>query len=242
MATRTEEWVASAQDERVRSWRRASVESRDRWISEHSAEIDVYVGSFGGVASSSIAWFLHYSGIRTNPPDDEAMVKHVNSPDHPLLEPFSIDQFVYVVGDPRVAIASLFRRGIFQFHAPKLTDGFYRPSSDVTLASFASEGRDLLGIQQHTDSWMRPSGRKVSVVNDATDASHVQLFLDQLSFGLRWPERQRNRSRSTTLDSLPRRALEQLDSTYGALTEKLAGMPACTTLPQRTSEVGTLDE
>ena len=227
MSDASTDWVDSASTSRSRMWRANAVEARDAWLAQNGPKLDFFVGSFGGVASSSLAWFLTYQGVITNPPDDEACIKHVNSPAHPLLEPFEIQTFVYVVGDPVLAVASIFRRGLAELHSPKLTDGEFMIQPGVTLDEYAHLEVDMFDFESHVENWCEGHLATVIVANDVTNPANAQAVLDELKLGHLWPERQAARERSSTRSKIGDASLALLEATYGGLHEKLLAFPPC---------------
>lgn len=136
---------------------------------------------------------------------------------------------VYVLGDPRDAVLSVFRRGIQVGH----WTGLHHYGEDVpvpaaldSLAAFVEKGEDLFALDDHVQQWLdHPPGYPVMFlrfnrVDEAWDdvAEFVGLphGTPRLSF----------ESRHSDWRSEAPVVRDMLDSLYGGLAERIDQMPA----------------
>jgi hypothetical protein len=113
---------------------------------------EVIVASFGGVGTSFLMSFIaRFKKI--NDADDKDHYKH--SP----LPPVSFNpniKFIYVYGDPKLAVISLFRRGFHRKQARKLqwgTSFAQAVPQDMTLQEYADQGVDCFLLKEHFWNW-----------------------------------------------------------------------------------------
>jgi hypothetical protein len=114
--------------------------------------IQVVVGSSGGVGTSFLIEFLQKYKV-TNHPADRDGLKHLPVP--PIS--FNPDvRFVYIYGNPVMAVVSLFRRNYQVVQSRKLSK--YKSHTDLlthqtTLREFALGGVDAFGLREHFENW-----------------------------------------------------------------------------------------
>lgn len=119
--------------------------------------IEVVVTSFGGVGTSFLMFYLaQFKEI--NSPEDRDSLKHLPLP------PISFNpriKFIYVYGDPRLAVISLFRRGYHHLQSYKLQSYKLRWDIDsqsliprkMTIQEYAALGIDRFRFREHFYNW-----------------------------------------------------------------------------------------
>ncbi len=115
--------------------------------------IQVVVGSGGGVGTTFLIEFLaRYLSV--NDPHDRDGLKHLRLP------PLSFDsslRFVFVHGDPRAAVVSLFRRRFHSAQAAKLQRFAAAPRCPIpygmSLEEYVAQGRDCFAFEAQFDNW-----------------------------------------------------------------------------------------
>lgn len=187
-------------------------------------QTEVVVVSFGGVGTS---FLLEYLGrhMRTNAAHDEDGFKH--SP----LPPISMNpdlRFVYLHGDPRVAVVSLFNRCFHHDQSIKMQcwrRGALGPiPRDMTLEQYVADGIDRLYLRDHFLNWYEryPAGPTMFLRYE-TLFDHLDALFDFL--GMK-PENEadmpRKKERETKLSGLDPEILGRLDAMYAELTSDLS--------------------
>ena len=118
-------------------------------------KMNLVITSFGGCATTTL--LRYFSTLyNTNSISDQDGLKHLPFP------PISFNKnlkFIYLYGDPRQTVASIFRRNFQHVHSIKLQQGMkvtstksYVPSSD-SIEKYASNGIDNFHLQNHFQNW-----------------------------------------------------------------------------------------
>ncbi|MGH9890425.1 MAG: hypothetical protein ACREA0_00255 [bacterium] len=132
--------------------------------------------------------------------------------------------FIYVYGDPILAVMSLYRRGYAQIQARRNGRISTRPIPE-TVDDYARQGIDNLRLTRHLESWLHISGERPLVFvdsrrvwdNGSTLLGILGLDPSQLTF----PERRPRASDLGVLSERTKRSLMSLYENYYALAEEL---------------------
>jgi hypothetical protein len=165
-------------------------------------------------------------------------IKHIDSPNHPVLRRYKVKKAIYLVSDPRETVLSLFRRNYAMNMLTKLrtqhsTPQEYSQALEASkpeiesLAEFLSNGKDLFGFEQHWRNW-QTAGLRFPVMFVRFEALHRSF--DRILEYLELPEELEKsfpawRPRASKLDSLTERENEQLDRIYRSLAEQIIDGP-----------------
>ena len=187
----------------------------------------VQVTSFGGSGTTAVCRHLLAANVDLQPGPGQWPFKHRRWP--PTAEEVP-DGFrvLYIVGDPRDAILSIFRRNLQYGHYRSL----HRKEPDAgaralleTLQAFLDGGTDVFELDDHVDRWLtHPPGYRVMVVryeciHDVWPDVHEFVGLDRDHPPLAQRER-RNDWRT-----IPSPQRDQLDGIYGALARRIEAFP-----------------
>ncbi|MEQ8909268.1 MAG: hypothetical protein RIC95_08750 [Vicingaceae bacterium] len=116
-------------------------------------DTEVVVASYGGVGTTFLIEFIR-KFKKTNCAHDSDGVKH--SPLPPLSNNPKI-KFVYIYGDPRLAVISLFRRKFHRAQSRKLLMYSKEDRSllkdNTTLAEYLTWRKDLFRFERHFQNW-----------------------------------------------------------------------------------------
>lgn len=190
-------------------------------------DMSTVVASFGGVATTAL---LHYvREYRTaNDPRDSDGLKHL------VIPPVSLNagaKYVYVYGDPRNAVLSLFRRDFQHPHSVKLRR--YRRGApapipwECTLEEYLSAGVDKFHFRDHFYNWYEDYLSAVPTMFIRYDALHAnaESVLDFLDIPMTeidgFPPYKARESDLSRLDAETRR---MLDAMYRDFAEELRAM------------------
>jgi hypothetical protein len=188
------------------------------------------VVSAGGVATTFLLDFFGERGIRCNDSHDRDTLKHCPRPPITLNRRLKV---VYVVGDPVVAVGSLFRRG-YQHEAFSKFTRFSgaKPCAKALsdLRTYAETKQDLLMLERHFLNWTNRFQVYSTFVVKYDDI--WTCFPDMLDF-LGLPpqfscELSEKRSRESTL---PREISDLLEQTYSTLRGRVNSLEGFTVLP-----------
>ena len=204
--------------------------------------LDCLVVTYGGAGSSFLLEFLS-DHLRTN--DSVSHIdglKHIHSPQHPILDLYEVKRAVYIFADPVRAILSVFRRG-YQHVIPKVNanhrsvteylDYIAKNTPDLDLDEFVRTGIDLFNVERHFHNW---TSQPAPFPRLCLKYEHLFAQLPRLfSFlGLSdsllssFPDR---RPRASSLEIESRQARDGLEAMYGALSRRLASLPPCWEIP-----------
>ncbi|MEM6326466.1 MAG: hypothetical protein AAF791_05050 [Bacteroidota bacterium] len=198
--------------------------------------IDLAVVSYGGVGTTFLMRFLkQYRRINRLTGADAFKQSPV-----PLLSANPAIRFIYVHGDPRLAAASLFRRGFHSVQSVTLRrwqPGVEAVSEDLTLDEYARTGVDVFGLREHVSNWYEtyPVSGPTLFVRYETMHDHIGTILDfagiPASERAHFPPRQTRLSQREALD--PETA-EGLDRMYAETAEYLERLADVEIRPQST--------
>lgn len=201
-------------------------------------QYDVIVVSYGGSGTTMLLDFLapHMRVNSSNSFVDG--IKHINSPDHPVLRYKKIERAIYLVADPREATLSLFRRNYALRMIAKLkakhsnTEEYrrfvetYQPNI-LNLSDFLQRGEDLFGFRKHWQQWHEDTA-SFPVLFVRYDALHDSIaeILEFLGLPARlkddFPSR---RQRATRLNELTIEDRRRLDRIYEDMATEIAEAP-----------------
>ena len=125
---------------------------------------DVIVVSFGGAGTTMLLEFLA-PYLKVNHKNSYVDgLKHIYTPEHPILKNNSVEKVIYLMSDPRDSVLSIFRRNYAEDMIAKLQAKHSSPEeynrivsehrSRVTnLADFIEIGDDVFGFKEHWKQW-----------------------------------------------------------------------------------------
>lgn len=205
-------------------------------------ELECIVVTPGGAGSTFVLRCLS-NFLRTNDPNSQRDgIKHIHTPQHPILDLYDVKRAVYLFDDPQRAVLSIFRRG-YQHVIPKVNanhrsaaeylDYVRAHTPELDLDEFLRRGVDLFRCERHFRNWTE------------LPAPFPRLFLkyghlyEQLPrlfafLGLpakllaRFPAQQPRESRLEAESAGRRRGLEAM---YGDLSRTMASLPAVWEIP-----------
>ena len=192
-------------------------------------DIEVVVGSYGGVGTT---FFLDFVAQfkKTNHPQDEDKIKHLGMP------PVSFNKnvrFVYIYGDPMEAATSLFGRGMHNYQSKKLQRDQKAVSEpiplDLSLEDYAKAGVDQFQFRRHFYNWyqdylIHPT-LFIRYEKIWEHKEEIFKFLDLPMSELdNFPEKKERRSK---LADLSEPVLSGLDTMYGDFVKELNEIGEC---------------
>lgn len=118
----------------------------------------IYVVGPGGSGQTYFMQFLQQAGINTNSPGDEDKLKHLPSPNSPLLKDLPIERCFFIFNEPYKAIQSHLRRKWLHAQVDKLGNPYKLPSCDIDVIDKVNtlvllNGRDVTGIDFQFNNW-----------------------------------------------------------------------------------------
>ena len=192
-------------------------------------DIEVVVGSYGGVGTTFFLDFIS-KFKKTNHPQDDDKIKHLTVP------PVSFNKnvrFVYIYGNPVEAVPSLFGRGMANFQSKKLQrdqEIINEPISlDTTLEEYALARVDKFLFRRHFYNWYRDCLMHPTLfiryekIWDHKEEIFKFLDLPMSEIG-NFPEKKQRRSR---LADLPDPVHEGLVDMYGSFSDELDEIGEC---------------
>jgi hypothetical protein len=193
----------------------------------HRIDHTVQVTSFGGSGTTALCDHLAGLGVDLQKGPAHWPFKHQRQPPkaHEVPDGFRV---VYLVGDPRDAVLSIFRRRWQLGHYEGMNGEAPGPQARRRLASlddFLEAGVDDFRLAEHLHGWLgHDPAYPVMFVRYADMVSVWNELCDFVGLG---PERPvvGIRPRNSDWRSLPQRQIECLDAMYGDLAAEIAGMP-----------------
>lgn len=187
----------------------------------------VQVTSFGGSGTTAVCRHLLDAGVDLQPGPGQWPFKHRRWP--PTVDEVPPGfRVLYIVGDPRDAVLSIFRRTLQFGHYRSL----HRKEPDATvrarmasLETYLAAGVDDFELDDHVSRWLsHPPGYPVMVVryeriHEVWPEVHEFVGLDPTHP----PLPQRERRNDWRVIPAPQR--EQLDAIYGALARRIEALP-----------------
>jgi hypothetical protein len=183
--------------------------------------LDWWIVSHGGVATTTILEFLKAHG-NVNDPADRDGLKHLVRPPTGVRPRGA---FIYVYGDPVLAVISLYVRGYAGLQARKNGHVSIRPIPR-SVDDYASQGFDALRLTRHLQSWLLAPARWPVVFVDSRrlwdNSTTLLMMLGLDKRELTFPEKRGRRSDECALSERTRHSLTRLYAGYNAIT---AGLP-----------------
>jgi hypothetical protein len=201
------------------------------------ARLDTIVVSYGGSGSTFLLEFLRQH-LRVNASNSwHDGIKHINSPNHPILELYEVRRAVYLYGDPRAALVSLYRRN-FQVHVIPKVNAMHRSVAEyaeyvaktpmnLTFDEFLENGRDLLNCTRHLLNWLTERTdfplMYVKYEHLLEHIGELLTFLDlPSSLAVEFPA---SMKRATALENLTEAQRRKLSSIYGEFLKLFEALP-----------------
>jgi hypothetical protein len=209
-------------------------EVADLAIRRHASHGDPYriehrvqVTSFGGSGTTALCDHLLAAGVELQPGPAQWPFKHRRTPPTADQVPDGF-RVVYVVGDPRNAVLSLFRRGIQYGHYEALNE---RPPEAPTaerlrdLESFLAGDGDPFDLADHVHGWLHhPPGYEVLFARQEHMRAEWPKIADFVGLPSDHPAL-RGRTRSSDWSSRPEGVRARLQELYGPLAAQIEAMP-----------------
>lgn len=188
----------------------------------------VQVTSFGGSGTTALVDRLLAAGVDLQKGPAQWPFKHHRIPPagHEVPAGFRV---VYVVGDPRDAVLSLFRRG-YQFGHYEALHAGRSPGPDVaadlqSLDDFLAGGVDHFELADHVERWLHhPPGYPVMVVRYDHLAESWPQIDEFVGIGPGAPAFAA-RDRRSDWRSAPPEVQQGLERLYGELADRIASLP-----------------
>lgn len=187
------------------------------------------VTSFGGSGTTALCEHLAAHGVDLPPTPGCFPFKHQRRPPESAAVPRGF-RAIYLVGDPRDAVVSVFRRGLQDGHYIGMRMSLPPPEVEsrlATLAAFAEAGIDDFLMADHLAGWTSAVDRGYPIVLVRTEALHDAWpdFLDSVDLPRDIPPLPRV-TRSSDWREMPAQVRSSLDCMYGRLAERISSMPA----------------
>lgn len=192
-------------------------------------DIEVVVGSYGGVGTTFFLDFVSRFKT-TNHPQDEDKIKHLGMP------PVSFNRnvrFVYIYGDPMEAATSLFGRGMHNYQSKKLQRDQDAVNEaiplDLTLEEYAKAGVDQFQFRRHFFNWYRDYLIHPTLfIRYEKIWDHKEEIFEFLGLPMNeienFPQKKERRSK---LAELPEPVLSGLEAMYGDFVRELDDIGEC---------------
>ena len=181
------------------------------------------ISSFGGCCTSMLIKFLNpWYLTKTNHMWYHLELKHCPTPPTHLRHAFKA---VYLFGDPRNALVSIYRRKLQNVHYFNI---FQKQSADLpqTLDLFLERGEDIFGFESHFLSWTNSSATQRSFPILFVNSDYLWDNLSYLFDYLEVPRKSRNsfpcrRPRESSWEGLSATQREQINSIFGNVTDTI---------------------
>jgi hypothetical protein len=206
-----------------------------------NSSLEVLVASYGGVGTTFLSEAIsRYRSV--NDPRDMDGYKHCPVP--PLRGSKNL-KVIYVVGDPILAAASLFRRRFHTDQAGKLQySKLLRrfPDRNLSLEDYAKGGMDLFLFDEHFEAWTKDYVFYPTLVlkYESIHESLAQIG-DFLSlppeFASDFPPQ---KERGSSLDKIAPENLQNLQKMYASLENKINSLPKVFELPASINQLVAL--
>jgi hypothetical protein len=202
-----------------------------------SPALEVLVASYGGVGTTFLSQEIErYRCV--NDPRDMDGYKHCPVP--PIFGSPKL-KVIYVVGNPILAVASLFGRGFHADQSGKLQYSRFRRrfiDPKLTLEEYGKGGRDLFLFNEHFEAWTRTHVFYPTLVlkYDAIYDSLAQIreFLNlPKDFLTNFPTQ---KERESSMDKIATETLDNLEKMYGSLENKIVSLPQALELSASTKQ------
>jgi len=181
------------------------------------------VSSFGGCCTSMLIKFLNpWYLTKTNHMWYHLELKHSPSPPIHLMHDFKA---VYLFGDPRNALISIYRRNLQNIHYYNI---FQKQGAGLpqTLDHFLERGEDIFEFESHFLSWTSSSATQRTFPILFVNADFLWDHLDHLFDYLEVSRKSRKefpcrRSRESSWEDLPAKQKEQINLIFGNVMKKI---------------------
>lgn len=187
--------------------------------------------SFGGSGTTALGDHLLAAGVDLPATPGQFPFKHQRTPPASAAVPSGF-RALYLVGDPRDAVMSVFRRGFQDGHYV----GMHGRRPDVAtearfagLDTFLAAGIDDFAIADHVEQWLGASDRSYPIMVVRFDRLAEAWPRIRDFFGLPGDDRGLpTRARASDWRALPRAARQRIDRMYGELARRVDALPAVT--------------
>jgi hypothetical protein len=187
----------------------------------------VQITSFGGCGTTALVRHCADAGLDLPATPNHFPWKHQRVPPDPATVPSGF-RVLYLHGDPRNAVMSVFRRGLQGGHYRALHMAHPPPAVLAALESlddFLAAGVDHFGLEDHFDRWYARAGRyPVLFVRYEELASSWEAVAAFLGISPAHAPFRATR-RSSDWRALPRAQRRRIDRLYGGLAARLAALP-----------------
>lgn len=199
----------------------------------------VQVTSFGGSGTTALCDHLAAAGIDLPATPGLYPFKHQRVPPASDAVPAGF-RAVYLLGDPRDAVVSVFRRGFQDGHFVGMRGELPAPEAEAglaTLSTFLDRGIDEFEIEDHVDHWLTAHDRTYPILVVRFEALQQSWSAIRDFVGL--PPSDRGLPpvvRSSDWRELPRGLRKQIDRMYGRLAERIERLPLVSRVGVSSSE------
>lgn len=200
------------------------------------------VSSFGGAGTTMLLEF--FAAQRATIPDPKkgnwACWKHMKVPPADRTVPDGF-RAIYVIGDPRDAVLSVFRRGYQHSHLQQMEGRVYRWDYRSGLENYLDRQEDIFGFAAHFNHWTQ-SKRHYPIMIIKYEA--IWEYLPQLVTFARLPlscvdQFPPKRERQSSWRNCPAATVSRLNALLQPLADRIDRYPACTILSPNHSPPNT---
>ncbi|MCC5907269.1 MAG: sulfotransferase domain-containing protein [Balneolaceae bacterium] len=195
-------------------------------------DIEYLFVSYGGVGTSfMLRFFFNYK--KTNDPYDRDSLKHLAKPPDDLPSGVKV---IYIYGDPKLAVISLFRRNFQETHSHKLLNGLGKKQSpiakELTIEEYAAKRVDLFNFREHFFNWYRADLQNpVLFLRYETLFNHLDFlfeFMDMPNFAQDYfPQKKKRESVDLVLSEEIHQNLDKIYSPFADELNKLKPLVSC---------------
>ena len=188
---------------------------------------DVQVTSFGGAGTTALCDHLTSRGVTLQRGPGHWPWKHRRRRPSPTDVPEGF-RVIYLLGDPRDAVLSLFRRDYQLGHYQAVNERDPDPSAGRRLESldrFLQAGVDDFALADHVDRWLAPDpGYPLLAIRYEALASNWPEIADFVEIAPEPP--MAVLERASDWRSAPSWVRSRLDDMYGALARRIDALPS----------------
>jgi hypothetical protein len=228
---RLEERLKSDDPQAMRAVVRGMVaKHRATWGDLEVIHHTIQVTSFGGCGTSALYDHLSAAGVDVPKTPGHAPFRHMRIPPDPKTVPAGF-RVIYLYGDPRNSVLSLFRRGHGQLEDAYLN---LRPEPPpeaarqrlASLEAFLGAQVDELQLEDHLERWLirERSGYPVLFLRFESLPGTWPVVRDFVGLPPDYPPLE-VRTRRSDWQSLPQPLREQIDRLYGGLARRIDDLP-----------------
>jgi hypothetical protein len=187
----------------------------------------VQVTSFGGSGTTALCEHLLAAGVDLQPGPAQWPFKHRREPPRRDEVPKGF-RVIYLVGEPRDAVLSIFRRGLQIGHYRSLNGTDPGPEARArlaTLETFLAAGVDDFALADHVDGWLHhPDGYPVMFLRYQGLTEAWDAVADFAGVARGYPPLP-TKSRKSNRRAIDPRRQAQLDTLYGDLAARIEAFP-----------------